>query len=255
MCCVVPEAEVSSTRIFARLSGKDTQFLVYQMQFESREPTAMILPIPTALPSRENAVRFLNLEDHSDFFDYLESAFPSIWNSQSLSVTEDEIAMLDIEEVGDYIASFVPTKHDFERLDKRFHFSDSVWEQLPQYADYGFVVFQLKELSGSTHPMAFEFKTRLKDQLFFPTTHVHDGHFHKVADFDHVFYMQCEKYDVPKQEYRGFPSPITKMQQSLSPIGKTYLTKNPKETLQLGLFLHRLSVYGTYANKDLFLPA
>jgi hypothetical protein len=253
MCCIVPEAEVSSTRIFARISGKGTQLLVYQMQFESQEPTAMILPIPVALPSRENAVRFINLEDHPDFFDYLESGFPSQWDG--LSVTDDDIPMLDIEEIGDYIASFVPTKRDFDRLDKRFHFSDTVWEQLPQYDDYGFVVFQLKKLSGSTHPMAFEFETRLTNQLFFPTTHVHDGHFYEMADFDHIFYMQCEKYDVPKQEYRDFPSPITKMQQSLSPIGETYLTQNPAGILQTGLFLHRLSLSGTYTNKDLILPA
>jgi hypothetical protein len=253
MCCLLPEAEVGSTRIFARLSSKNTQILVYQMQFRSKEPAAMILPIPIALPTKENTVRFINLEDHFDFFDYLESAFPSkIWDGLE---ADDDIALLDVEDVGDYIASFVPTKHDFERLDKRFHFSEDVWKQLPQYDDYGFIVFQLKQLSGSTHPMAFEFRTRLENQLFFPTTHVHDGIFHPSADFDHIFYIQCKKYDVAQQEYRDFPSPITKMRQSIYPIGKNFLNVNSKNILQSKLFLHRLRMMGIHANKDIILPA
>jgi hypothetical protein len=225
------------------------------MRFKSQEPNAMILPIPVALPAQENAVRFINLEDHPDFFDYLDSAFPQItmWMSAKIGGDEDDIAMLDVEEVGDYIASFVPTKHDFERLDKRFRFSEDIWEQLPQYEDYGFVVFQLKELSGSTHPMAFEFQTRMSSQLFFPTLHIHDKTVDEKAKFDHLFYMQCEKYDAPRQKYIEMPSQKTGMFQSIYTIGDKFLNKNPENILQSGLFLHKTLLRGTYPNKDLIL--
>jgi len=41
-----PVVSVNNTQIFARLSGKGTQFLAYEMNYESRDPNAMILPVP-----------------------------------------------------------------------------------------------------------------------------------------------------------------------------------------------------------------
>src|SRR5581483_11470974 len=104
-------------------------------------------------------------------------------------------APLEVHDVGDYIASFVPTVDDFERLDPRFSISKQVWSAIPAYADYGFAVFQLRELSGSTHPIAFEFQTRLSDALYFPTVHIHDGTVHEKDNFDHVLYLQEEQFD------------------------------------------------------------
>ena len=43
-----------------------------------------------------------------------------------------------------------------------------------------------------THPMAFQFPSRLtaEAQLFFPTVHIHDGEIHKKEKFDHILYAQ-----------------------------------------------------------------
>lgn len=38
--------------------------------------------------------------------------------------------------------------------------------------------------------MAFRFRTRHPDRVFFPTVHVHDGEVHETADFDHQLYYQ-----------------------------------------------------------------
>ena len=38
--------------------------------------------------------------------------------------------------------------------------------------------------------MAFRFPTRDPARIFFPTVHVHDGHFHSKASFDHALYYQ-----------------------------------------------------------------
>lgn len=62
--------------------------------------------------------------------------------------------------------------------------------QLPLYSDYGFAVFQLPRHNAREHAMAFEFPRREKEQLFFPTVHIHDGKVGQAAHFDHALYCQ-----------------------------------------------------------------
>jgi hypothetical protein len=38
--------------------------------------------------------------------------------------------------------------------------------------------------------MAFTFRTREPDAIFFPTLHVHDGKIHETAKFDHELFFQ-----------------------------------------------------------------
>ncbi|HEY5937911.1 MAG TPA: hypothetical protein VIU61_24850, partial [Kofleriaceae bacterium] len=76
------------------------------------------------------------------------------------------------------------------RLDPRFRVPEVLFEAVPEYADYGFAVFQLGAGKMTVHPMAFTFPTRSPDRLFFPTVHVHDGRFHSTAKFDHALYYQ-----------------------------------------------------------------
>jgi hypothetical protein len=95
-----------------------------------------------------------------------------------------------VHQVGAFEASFIPDLTAFGRLDPRFRLADGVWQQLPAYGDYGFVVFQLRAGDARVHPMAFSFSTRSQGALFFPTAHVHDGAVHANADFDHSLYAQ-----------------------------------------------------------------
>jgi len=194
----LPVLSVGDTQIFARFSGTGTQFLAYQMTYQSEQENAMILPIPVSQPAKEESVRFINLEDYADFFGDLEKGFPlrpqiSIGCGSKLAAIQME--SLRINDVGSYVASFVPTLDDFDRLDKRFTLPSEVWDQLPQYADYGFAVFQLKEGQHKPHPMAFEFSTRDESELFFPTVHVHDGAVHDKEYFNHLLYMQHAGFD------------------------------------------------------------
>lgn len=98
----------------------------------------------------------------------------------------------------------MPTRGDFDRLDSRFRLSDSAWDDLPAYHDYGFAVFQLVDVAAgpwwrrwlgiaerkTIHPMAFSFPRRDPSSLFSPTLHVHDGHVHPSARLDHQLYAQ-----------------------------------------------------------------
>ncbi|HET7464126.1 MAG TPA: hypothetical protein VFJ82_22910 [Longimicrobium sp.] len=162
------------------------------MRVDAPEPLAMILPIPVPSGSRENAVRFINLEAYPQFFADLRRGFPGPPLSRSARAwAAAGAAALEVVEVGSFIASFVPSVADFERVDKRFRLPAGVWDRLPGYADFGFAVFQLKPGDQKVHPMAFEFPRANPDQLFFPTVHIHDGEVHPFADFDHALFCQA----------------------------------------------------------------
>lgn len=198
MCCFSGAVDsVTNTRIFARLTGKGSQFVVYQMHWQAQKPVAMILPVPV-VQDKPDAVRFINLKGYASFFDDLKKGFPVVPMTRSGGRTPAPAAKaadpaLPVEEVGDFVASFVPTLADFARLDPRFVLPSEVWDQVPGYRRYGFAVFQLKTVAkaGATvHPMAFEFDTRMHGSLFFPTLHIHDGAVHPREDFDHTLYTQ-----------------------------------------------------------------
>ena len=113
---------------------------------------------------------------------------------------------LAVEDVGAFVASFVPSIADFGRLDKQFRLGDDVWQKLPQYKDYGFAVFQLKPEAKTVHPMAFKFPTRARAGLFLPTVHIHDGKVHEQADFDHDLYIQLPDMMTTPRGWRESPS-------------------------------------------------
>ncbi len=196
MCLFTEEIdEVSDTRIFARMAG-DTQILVYEMTFSSKEDLAMVLPIPVAPGVGEDAVDFISMDNFPFFFSWLDELFPVVIGGME----EDDLEFLDapvtaslleVHQVGCFEASFVPQRKDFERLDPRFRLPEKVWNSFTHYEDYGFVVFKLKRgQNQEVHPMAFSFPTRQPEKLFYPTVHVHDGEFHEQAEFDHTLYAQ-----------------------------------------------------------------
>jgi len=199
MCCFSTPTHVSDTKIFARMLRPGVQGLAYQMAYEADKATAMILPLPVALPAREDSVRFKNLKAYPRLFADLDSGFPAAVVSRAARATSaagpERSATLVVHDVGDFVASFVPSQADFGRIDPRFVLSKDVWAKLPQYSNYGFAVFQLKELRGSPHPIAFEFDTRTPDSIFFPTVHIHDGTVHDKDEFDHVLYTQDAVFD------------------------------------------------------------
>ncbi|MCS6867098.1 MAG: hypothetical protein RMJ56_05535 [Gemmataceae bacterium] len=204
MCCFSRPVElVADTNIFARAAKEGRQYLVYSMTFRSAEDLAMILPIPTPKAAPEDAVKFISLKGYENFFDDMRKGFPAPPPTRGKNDETDDRNKntLKVVEVGDFIASFVPTLKDFDRLDPRFRLPDNVWEKLPQYRDWGFAVFKLKKPEhgkSKVHPMAFEFPRADKRVLFFPTVHIHDGTVPAKARFDHALFCQPSG-DAPQQ--------------------------------------------------------
>jgi len=97
-------------------------------------------------------VRFVDLEGYPRFFDDVRLAFPPrlamVGRSPGGSALGVQASTLEVHDVGEFEASFVPTQADFERLDARFRLDPAVWAQLPQYADWGFAVFYTRKRRG-----------------------------------------------------------------------------------------------------------
>ncbi len=194
MCCFSgPVKSVSATNIFARMGETGRQFIVYSMTVNMAKPLAMVLPIPIKKGSDEKAVRFIDLKDYQNFFGDLDSGFPRPLPTNSIVFGDSAVPasahILEVVQVGNFEASFVPTVKDFNRLDQRFQLPPELFAKMPDYQHFGFVVFKLKPGSQTVHPMAFEFPSA-QEKLFFPTVHIHDGKVHARAKFDHVLYCQ-----------------------------------------------------------------
>lgn len=204
MCCFSrPIPFVGSTKIFARGTDDGRQLLIYALDVTLDEELAMILPLPVAPGSGESAVSFINLEGEDDFFGQLAEAFPTLmlFQARSAGPAVRHAPKLQVHDVGQYEASYVPGARDFARLDERFRLPEGFLAALPLYGDYGFAVFRLKPTKKgwfggakrqSVQPMAFTFPRREPRGLFFPTVHVHDGNVPARAAFDHALYCQAD---------------------------------------------------------------
>jgi hypothetical protein len=189
-----PVEEVAATSIYACEVERNVHAIAYRMQVQNRSAVAMILPVPVLHGSGDEALTFVDLSGYDDFFDDLAiCAWP---RGRAVSFGEEDLApqaRLTVHEVGDFVASYVPSLADFDRLDPRFRLDPTVWAKLPAYAAFGFAVFQLKPgvRTKRVHPMAYRYPADQPEELFFPTVHIHDGHrLGATAQFDHHLYYQ-----------------------------------------------------------------
>ncbi len=205
MCCFSrPVSHVGSTRIFARQLGGGRQALVYSMNVEVDEATAMVLPVPTAAGG-EDALAFVDLSGYAGFFEDLGRAFPEPprYTGPYAPAALGGAGRLRVHRVGAVEASFAPSVADLDRLDPRFRLTPALFAARPAYRDWGFAVFQLaprqrrwwswsRSKAQTIHPMAFSFVSREPDALFCPTVHVHDGTVPAQARFDHELFAQVD---------------------------------------------------------------
>ena len=118
MCCFSqPVRSVSQTRIFGRLTNHKSQFVAYQMKYESDTANAMILPIPVRKRATEKSIRFLDLSSYPDFFDDLERGFPvdppqGLVDSRQVD-SKSATETIKVHKVGGFEASFVPSVGHF----------------------------------------------------------------------------------------------------------------------------------------------
>jgi len=251
-----PIISVNDTQIFARISARGTQWLAYQMSYDSHGENAMILPVPVRRPVRDDSLRFIDFKDYEKLFTDLEQGFPfspplfTIPIGCSASV-KSATAPLTVYEVGNYIASFVPTLLDFVRLDDRFRLPEQTWSRIPRYKDFGFAVFQLAAGSLRPHPMAFEFETA-SQSIYFPTLHIHDREIHDTEEFDHVLYLQHAGFDsrvYPYQNSHVKDKSTGLMRSKYAAKHFCDITKS-NGLIDADLLVHRQFIHGQHPNQD-----
>lgn len=253
MCCFGGDVhgapvEVSQTRIFARADGSH-QVLIYAMQLAAPREVAMILPLPVPPRSAEDAVSFVDLSKYRHIFQDLEACFHEPDDDDlDYLLADDETTNLRVHEVGAFVASYVPTRADFTRLDPRFRLSDAIWRRLPMYEDWGFAAIQLRAGRQEVHPIALSFPRRWVDRLFFPTVHVHDGSVHDRAYFDHMLYFQ----GMPAPTRRGAGSEHIARSAALRAPG-TGIAAASLGLIDPELALERLRLHGARPNEDVWL--
>ncbi len=235
-----PKVHVSATNIYARMTAPGIQALAYGMDLDTSAEVAMILPIPVAPGSGEDAVTFLDLHAYPRMFAELAALFapPEMRAMRSAPANAmPQSVTLTVHKVGSFIASYVPTRDDFSRLDPRFRMPGVLFDAVPHYADYGFAVFQLEAGKTTIHPMAFVFPTREREKLFLPTVHLHDGTFHREADFDHALYYQAPRDHAGDETAWG------------------RVNKDYGKLVDLATPMHRRTLRGTLPNQDTWLSA
>jgi hypothetical protein len=250
MCCFSkPVISVTSTNIFARPAADGRQFLVYSMSIHADTDLAMILPLPVKQPAGEKDLTFIDLKGYPDFFRDMERGFPQpdkVSRHWSLlaPATASAGAKLEVQQVGDFEASFVPTVSDFSRLDERFRLPEGTWKDLPGYQNYGFAVFKLRPGVMRIHPMAFSFPRRDPHTLFFPTVHIHDGAVHPKAHFDHALYCQPSAEGHPK---------TTSWRESSGHPASFMMVKQTRDIVLPDQHCYKKEMRGEFANEDTLL--
>lgn len=229
------------------MGAKGNQVVIYSMTLDTDEDVAMVLPIPIRKDRDEKSVEFVNLALIPKLFEKLDRAFPEP-RSGSLSLDpfggSNSAKAIEVQSVGSFDASFVPTVGDFDRLDSRFRIEPAVWEGLPAYEDHGFVVFKLKAGNRKIHPMAFAYPARDTSRITFPTVHIHDGKVHAEADFDHSLYCQSSSAEVRMR-----------WQESVALPGGYLNLALTRGTIRGDEHVYKLSVRGIRRNEDLVVAS
>jgi hypothetical protein len=219
------------------------------MSIHADTELAMILPLPVKQPAGEKDVTFIDLKGYPDFFKDMDRGFsqppePSRHFGLSAGTSASRSTVLEVQEVGDFEASFVPGVNDFSRLDERFRLPEGTWKDLPGYKDYGFAVFKLKPGMMKVHPMAFSFPRQDPRVLFFPTVHIHDGTVHPRAHFDHALYCQPSEEARPEvlawAESSGHPSSFMKV-------------KKTRDIVLRSQHVYKRQMWGELSNEDVVL--
>lgn len=256
MCCFSrPVRAVGATRVFARALTGNRQAVAYAMHYEADEPLALVLPLRVPDGTHERDVSWLDLTACPDLFERLDARIDGPAQPSRGALQGASAGHLEVARVGSFEASFAPTATDLSRLDPRFRLPAQVLTALPAVATLGFVVAQLRPEATTVHPLAFTFPRRDPALVVFPTLHVHDGHVHRTARFDHALYVQGVPRQLEVQSTwlarvlrRGRAR--DRWQVAARPVGDA-LARDSAGLLDPALPLARMRVVGRHTNQDI----
>ncbi len=176
--------QAANTRIFARPTPDGHEFLAYQFDYDADGPIALIIPLPTPTDSSDDSVRFIDLSGYPEFFADMEKGFPY---ARGVAMTRK----MTKPKENAYQATFLPTLQDLASIEEDLRIPETVWQQLPEYNEFGFAVIKLSPDVHPFYPLALEFPMRNPNLLYFPTFHIRAGQAPEEAVFDHDLFCQA----------------------------------------------------------------
>lgn len=214
MCIMAaPVRSVSDTRIFVGTEPRGLlQLTVYQMAVQLAsfvgKGNAMILPVPVG-NFGASTIQLVDLSAVPSFFEPFVEAFTERSRSFGMSKGVSRGLPLEVQRVGKYDVSVVPTVDDVKRLNRNvFEVSPDTEAVLrTEYpVGFAFVVAQLRE-SGGFHPLAY-LSPVIGDKMFIPTRHAHGrGGPEDLPKWDHlIFYRGDASPDYMPRDQRNFAS-------------------------------------------------
>lgn len=208
MCIMAWDANVSGTNIFAAVNG-DRQILVYQASVEyddndGEDKNAIILPVP----GESDDIDLVDMSGNEEFFETLNANFRrSTFGTRGVG-EGDYLGgdFLEVQDVGAYQVSIVPSVADLERINPDLFVMNDVTKNTirANYAKgYAFVVAVLKP--GRFQPLCYTHKALPNGKVFVPTRHEH-GESKGRPSWDHSITVNL---DVQKNIFASYTGPKT----------------------------------------------
>ena len=186
----VGNTKIASFHVAYSLDGGRTvvpsQLVVYSASIDSNKPNALILPVYNPGNDHRNIIP-LDLSRSENFFNVLEDIYSmwgvntvvndtrpktrSLFNSNSMSNN-----LLSVHTVGNYRFSIMPSKIDFNRLDRtQLNISPAAKTAIDAHSnEYSFIVYQFFDTGNiKVSPFGYLCKPIDDNNMIIPTIHGH----------------------------------------------------------------------------------
>lgn len=206
MCIVADDVnDISSTKIacfhvaYKLDNGPDiipSQLVVYAANVDSvADKNAFILPVYNPGNNYKNIIP-LDFSKMSDFFDQMESVFSRWFYSKKIMKnsrnsdcfdSDNDNSHLPVYNVGDYKFSIMPSKLDFNNIDRNILNINPVAKNAidAHSNDYSFIVYQFYQKGNiNVTPFAYLCKPYSNHSMVVPTIHGHPHHNTQMMGFD-----------------------------------------------------------------------
>jgi hypothetical protein len=257
-------------------TGTLGQFIAYSANVESDVKTnAFILPVfnPDNNPDK---IIPLDMSELSHFFDDIKTVFnrwyPPIQN-QSFSRNSMPLSrnLLEVHTVGDYKFSIVPSKKDFNKIDRnKLNVNPAAKKSIDAHSDdYSFIVYQFNAKGKlEISPFGYLSPTYSDNQLFVPTIHghPHDGltnigtgyvmnafvnyqtEFEQQAEFNHEIYgiIKADDELVTQKD-------LIELNNIVKTIARDYMDRDLRIYLPKKISPRKITINGIKINRNLIL--
>lgn len=285
--CIVADSvnDVSKTKIASfhvgySLDDKKTvlpaQLIVYAADVDSNATSnAFILPVYNPGNDYKKIIP-LDFSELPDFFTQTKSIFerwfPKKYLARSMNYSSnsfDTDSYLPVHKVGDYKFSIMPSKMDFNRLDRsQLNVNPAAKSVIDFHSnDYSFIIYQFFQRGKiEITPFAYLCEPYNDQAMIIPTIHGHPheivptgmGHvqnlfvpnkpdFEENADFDHVIYS-ITKQDLPKSIITK--KDLTDMNDLLRQITKDYMNRKIRVFCPKSFVPNKIDLTGYKDNRN-----